>query len=119
VDESFPQDLSLEELEGLPSLKALIYKPTIQGGMLGCRHLHAWAKRRGVDLVLSSSFESDLGLAHIASIAHRLSLLAPVGIGTYHHLGSLIAAQPLHFSHSSAHIPATLIPKTEFLRSRL
>ena len=86
VDESFPEELSLEQLESLPMLKALIYKPTIQGGMLGCLPLHEWAIKRGISLVLSSSFESDLGLAHIASIAHRLALTAPIGIGTYYHM---------------------------------
>ena len=33
VDESFPENLSFEQLESLPTLKALIYKPTIQGGL--------------------------------------------------------------------------------------
>jgi len=111
VDESFPEDLSLTDLESLPTLKALIYKPTIQGGMLGCLHLHEWAAKRGVSLVLSSSFESDLGLAYVASIAHRLSLSAPVGIGTYHYLSSYVCATPLQFSRSIVHIPAKLIPK--------
>lgn len=113
VDESFPQDLSLEQLESLPTLKALIYKPTIQGGMLGCLPLYDWTAKRGVSLVLSSSFESDLGLAHIASIAHRLSLSAPIGLGTYHHLNDCLCATPLQFSRSIVHIPAQLIPKSE------
>ncbi len=86
VDESFPQDLSLRQLEVLPTLKALIYKPTIQGGIIGCLHLLDWNRKRGVELVLSSSFESDVGLGHIASMAHRLSLTSPIGIGTYHFL---------------------------------
>lgn len=86
VDESFPQDLSLTQLEALPQLKALIYKPTIQGGLLGCRALHEWATKRNVSLILSSSFESYIGLSNVASIAHRLSIPFPVGIGTYHHM---------------------------------
>ena len=104
VDESFPEDLSLEELELLPTLKALIYKPTIQGGMLGSLPLYEWAIKRGFSLVLSSSFESDLGLAHIASIAFRLSLTAPIGIGTYHFLSDYLCATPLRFVDSLAHI---------------
>ncbi len=111
VDESFPQDLSLKQLELLPTLKALIYKPTIQGGMLGCLPLQEWSIKRGIDLVLSGSFESDLGLAHVASIAHRLSLLVPIGIGTYYHLHDHICAIPLRFSCSFVYIPARLIPR--------
>lgn len=113
VDESFPQDLCLEQLESLPTLKALIYKPTIQGGMLGCIFLREWAAKRGIKLVLSSSFESDLGLAHIASIAYRLSLSAPVGIGTYYYLSNLICLSSLRFSGSFVHILGQLKPKSE------
>jgi o-succinylbenzoate synthase len=113
VDESFPHDLCLEQLESLPTLKALIYKPTIQGGMLGCLPLHEWTAKRGIELVLSSSFESDLGLAYVASIAHRLSLSAPVGIGTYYYLNDFICAPSLQFSDSFVHIPAQLKPKVD------
>ncbi len=111
VDESFPGEISLEQLNSLPTLKALIYKPTIQGGMLGCLHLDEWASKRRVDLVLSSSFESDLGLAHIASIAHRLSLSASVGIGTHHFLSDNLCASPLRFVDSVVEIPSQLNPK--------
>lgn len=111
VDESFPQDLSLEQLESFPTLKALIYKPTIQGGLLGCLQLHEWAKKRAVELVLSSSFESDIGLAYVASIAYRLSLLSPVGIGTYYYLNQHICSPALQFSHSLVHIPSRIEPK--------
>lgn len=108
VDESFPQDLSLDQLELLPTLKALIYKPTVQGGMLNCISLHKWATTKGISLVLSSSFESDLGLAHVASIAHRLSIATPTGIGTYYYLDDPICAIPMKFSRSGVHIPAQI-----------
>ncbi len=110
VDESFPNDLTLKNLEYLPNLKALIYKPTMQGGLTGCVDLHEWAKKRGVSLVLSSSFESDLGLAHIASMAHRLSLSAPIGIGTYEHLNGDICATPLKFIGGRLHVSSGLLP---------
>lgn len=108
VDESFPENLSLKQLEALPTLKALIYKPTIQGGLLGCLPIHEWAKKRGIELVLSSSFESDIGLVNVASIAYRLSLLSPVGIGTYYYLDRHICSPALQFSHSFLHIPAEI-----------
>ena len=111
VDESFPHDLSLEKFESLPTLRALIYKPTIQGGMLGCLPLHEWTLKKGIKLVLSSSFESDIGLAHIASIAYRLSLSAPIGIGTYDFLNHFIRTSPLRFSRSFVHIPGQFLCK--------
>lgn len=98
VDESFPQDLTLEELEDLPTLKSLIYKPTIQGGLSRCLPICEWAEKRGISIVLSSSFESDVGLAHIASMAKRLSIKEPIGIGTYHFLGQFLRDPPLEFS---------------------
>lgn len=84
VDESFPKNISLEFLDTLPVLKALIYKPTIQGGLISCLSLYQWTQSRGISLVMSSSFESDLGLSHIAAMARRLSLTAPAGLGTRH-----------------------------------
>lgn len=116
VDESFPQDLSLEQLASLPTLKALIYKPTIQGGLLNCFLLYEWTKKRGIELVLSSSFESDLGLANIASLAYRLSLLSPIGIGTYHYLNQHICSPSLLFSHSFVHIPPKITPNTSIVK---
>lgn len=106
VDESFPQDLTLEELAALPMLKALIYKPTMQGGLSGCIPLKEWAEKKGVSIVLSSSFESDVGLACVASIAKRLSLTAPVGIGTYHFLSRFFCDPPFEFSKGQVRIPS-------------
>lgn len=109
VDESYRLDLSLSDLEKVPALKALIYKPTIQGGYLCLKPLKKWAKSRDVEVVLSSSFESDIGLAHLASVANRFSLDAPIGVGTFHHMDRLLCPCPLVFfqgklqvkSHSS------------------
>jgi O-succinylbenzoate synthase len=86
VDESFPHHLSLKELETLPTLKALIYKPTLQGGLAYALNLASWCKKQKISLVLSSSFESDIGLGHIASMAHRLKLTSPIGTGTQAYL---------------------------------
>lgn len=108
IDESYPENLSLAQMSKLPNLKALIYKPTIQGGVLGCLPLHEWTSERGIDLVLSSSFESDIGLACVALIAHRLSLLSPVGIGTYHFMKEHLSPEPLRFSGGKVHIPSVI-----------
>ena len=82
VDESFPKPLSLSDLEKIPLLKALVYKPTVQGGFSRCLPIYRWAQKNKIELVLSSSLESPLGLSHIAALSHRLGLLSPVGIGT-------------------------------------
>ncbi|MBS4168020.1 o-succinylbenzoate synthase [Parachlamydia sp. AcF125] len=115
VDESFPCDLTLGDLEKLPTLKAIIYKPTIQGGMVGCQDLQKWAFKKSVQLVLSSSFESDIGLAHVALMAKRLSACPPVGLGTYHYLIHDLSVAPLQFSGAKVQIPAHISPNLEKL----
>lgn len=115
VDESFPDDLSLLQLETLPTLKALIYKPTLQGGLLGVLSWHQWAHARGIKLVLSSSFESDLGLAHVASIAYRLDqhTAPPVGLGTYHHVEGRLCEPPLEFALPMMTVPSQPSPRKQ------
>lgn len=85
IDESFPHDLSLPDLEKLPTLHALIYKPTLQGGLSKALPLYRWAQNKNLQFVLSSSFESQAGLSHIASLARRLGPnIPPLGLGTRH-----------------------------------
>lgn len=119
IDESYPGDISIEKLGLLPTLKALIYKPTIQGGMLKCLSLHDWTTKKGISLVLSGSFESELGLAHIASIANRLSLTAPIGLGTYHFVNRSFYGNLLKFSKGHVSVPACLTPMTTLGESLL
>jgi O-succinylbenzoate synthase len=81
IDESFPKDLSIEEIQKLPTFKCLVYKPSIQGGYLHCIPL----LKKKIPIVLSSSFESFVGLHAIKEMAHRLQLQEPAGLGTCHY----------------------------------
>lgn len=84
IDESYPDDLTLEELSLLPQLKALIYKPMLQGGFSHAVPLVKWARANRCDFLLSSTYEGPIGLSHIAALAQRLHLpLLPLGLGTY------------------------------------
>ncbi len=56
----------------IPSLKAVVVKPTLLGGIPEIPH--------HLDLILSSSYESGLGLLHIAN---RAKNQLPVGLDTY------------------------------------
>lgn len=86
VDESFPKDLCLRNLETLPTLKAIVYKPTVQGALLQRKDLLSWLKGKNVELVLSSCFESPIGLQALLTYANRLKLSSPLGLGTLHHM---------------------------------
>lgn len=83
IDESFPEILSLEEIAALPACKALIYKPTLQGGIVHAAPLQKWAKEQGIDFVLSCCFESEIGLAAIARMGQILNVTAPMGLGLH------------------------------------
>ena len=118
IDESFPNNLSLKELELLPTLKAIVYKPTIQGGLTAGLPLYEWAHKNKISFVLSSSFESDLGLSCIASMAHRLGLVDPIGIGTYEYLNEFMCDKGVRFDSSKVFISLPIQPKVALLNKR-
>ncbi len=100
VDESFRKKISLLDLAKIPHLKALVYKPTLQGGLGFCRPIHDWTQKQGIALVLSSSFESPRGLQGIAAMGRRLKISHPLGLGTCHYTdeGQDFAQGAFHFS---------------------
>lgn len=99
IDESFPQKLSLEDLEKIPSLKAIIYKPTLHGGIVGLKTLYPWTQKDKIDLVLSSCFEGKLGLQSIVEMGRRLKITSPLGIGTaYFNEENTFETRPFYFS---------------------
>lgn len=108
VDESFPSDLSLFDLEKLPTLKAIIYKPTLQGGLKRAKPIKEWADSHGIRFIASSSFETDLGLSHVLAFAQRLELTDPVGIGTYHYLDELVCDDAIQFLGPNAIIQCAI-----------
>lgn len=112
IDESFPQNLSLQDLEKLPTLKALIYKPTLQGGLGNCLPLYKWAQEKNIAFVLSCSFESDLGLYNIATLASRLGSTAPTCLSPFFYLKDLLSKNPPQISNGFLHIPHPPLPKT-------
>lgn len=117
IDESYPSYLSIKELEQISNLKALIYKPTIQGGLSVIRPLLKWCQKRTISLILSSSFESDLGLYQIATLAARLSLSSlPLGIGTYFHMKEQLMEHPLNFFGPYVNIGENMAPKKTLLK---
>jgi len=98
VEAAISKGVSLSLLETIPTLKAITYKPTVQGGYLVGKQFKRWADERGISLVLSSSLESDVGHFHLAVVAGRLGLTAPIGIGTYQYLNQHLAERKLNFT---------------------
>lgn len=98
ADESL-RETPISEILELPSLKALIYKPTLQGGLEVAQRLVEAARARKIDLIFSSAFESGVGISQIALLAHHLDLTKiPLGLDTYRFLTGDLLQKPLHFS---------------------
>ena len=71
----------LERLLKLRGLSHLIIKPTLHGGLHQCKKIIEQAKN--AKCVLSSAYETTLGLMHIAAIASKLTPFEPIGISTH------------------------------------
>lgn len=108
IEEPLAKGISLSQLESHPNLKAIIYKPTVLGGIQTGRFLQKWASKHNTTLVLSSAFESDIGHYHLAAIAHRIGIDLPLGIGTYHYLGKHLSKKPLQFFQGKLHLNSDL-----------
>ena len=71
-------------------VRALVLKPSVLGGFERTAELAAWAVRRGILAVLSSSFESCLGISQIAQLAAAADAgSVGVGGGVQHGLATL------------------------------
>lgn len=69
-----------------PQLKALVIKPTLIGSLSACEALVQQARSGNLRVVISSSFESDLGLGLLARLASEWAPNEPPGLDTGHWL---------------------------------
>ncbi|WP_339934075.1 o-succinylbenzoate synthase [Vreelandella glaciei] len=75
-----------EEWSYHPQLKALVIKPTLIGSLSDCEVLVQRARAGNLRVVVSSSFESDLGLGLLARLASEWAPNEPPGLDTGHWL---------------------------------
>lgn len=81
LDESLPEYFATGmQARFIPN--AVIVKPTLSGGWGRCLNLHHWAQEKHVKLVVSSSFESAVGLRTLASLAAVISADTACGLDT-------------------------------------
>ncbi|KXZ52492.1 hypothetical protein GPECTOR_9g536 [Gonium pectorale] len=121
ADESLDEGLLLPRPAcshaGLPAdraagLAAVVVKPAVVGGLEAAAEVAQWAQRRGVQVVISSAFESSVGLSGLLQLAAAVdswqqqqpaaAANSPAG-PTHHGLGTLqwfsadVAEPPLRF----------------------
>ena len=81
LDESLPQYFATGmQSRYLP--KAIVVKPTLVGGWGRCLKFRDWARERKIKIVISSSFESAVGLRVLAFLAAVVSGGTPCGLDT-------------------------------------
>ena len=71
----------LERLLKLRGLTHLVIKPTLHGGLNRCKFIVTEAK--GMKCVFSSTYETGIGLMHIARIGATINSSEPMGIDTH------------------------------------
>lgn len=81
LDESIPS-LDFEMIQSIEGVEVLIIKPTLWGGLERTWQLVKNAKKSGIRVIISSSFETGLGLTALASLACGISHNVPIGLDT-------------------------------------
>jgi len=94
---------------GLPAgTTALVLKPGVLGGLEKTACLVRWAHRRGITTVISSAFESSVGLAALAAMAAASNCITgrhgnAHGLGTVSWFRQDVGDMSLH-THNSLHV---------------
>ncbi len=82
LDETL-RDLSPADIPAYKLAAALVLKPTLAGGFRRCRQFAEYAAGLGIPSVVSASYESGVGVFHLARFAASLPLPAAAGLDTY------------------------------------
>jgi O-succinylbenzoate synthase len=77
-----------ERLDKFQGIKAIVLKPTLLGGLHASSRLAHKARQFGLQPVVSSSFETGVGIAGLARLAAAISSDIPVGLDTYRWLAT-------------------------------
>lgn len=112
LDESL-LELTPESLMPLPGLKAIVLKPTL----LGFEKSTQFARRAassGIIPVVSSAFETSLGLTALAELAAYLNTAdVPVGLGTLDWFKQNLLARPLEIKRGRLSLSESVVHADE------
>ncbi len=85
----------LERILKLKGLSHLIVKPSIHGGLEQCKAIQIAAS--GIECVFGTSFETDIGLAHIVRISSLINPGKIVSVDTYKSHEYSVLKKPIPF----------------------
>ncbi|MDJ0652230.1 MAG: hypothetical protein QNJ27_04425 [Simkaniaceae bacterium] len=113
---AFPYPVALDEslrsgaAPPYPQIKMHSIKPMLHGYPLP-------KKVKGIDFILSSSYESELGIYQLAKLAYRLELpLKPMGLGTCHLFEDSLFEEEPYYKNGNLHFPKEWRVKMERLQ---
>ncbi|MBK7142942.1 MAG: o-succinylbenzoate synthase [bacterium] len=107
LDESLI-DLPPEKLYHFVGLKALILKPMLLGGFVAALDWAKWGRRRDLISMVSSSFESSVGLMLLGHFAAQLSPDIPCGLDTSDWFVENLLERPLPTQSGSLQLDRTV-----------
>ncbi len=81
LDESL-QNLDIKDVGSIEGADVVVVKPTILGGIEKTYHLIKYARERALRCVVSSSFESSIGVTTLAHLAASLTPRTAAGLDT-------------------------------------
>jgi o-succinylbenzoate synthase len=115
ADEAVTSVAAAEGLLLASAVDALVVKPGRVGGLAAARRIGELAYSAGVPVVLSTMFETGIGVGGALGVAARLAPILPPGVAALDHglatLGLLeddLLAEAVHVEAGRAHLGALL-----------
>ncbi len=100
LDESL-KNLSLKDIKSLKGIEVIVIKPTLIGGIEKTKQLIHQAKQLGIRSVVSSSFETGLGILVLANLAACFTKNIPAGLDTLKWFEKDLLNKPLQIDNGA------------------
>jgi len=94
MDESLAH-FSMRELDSFRNLAALVIKPLMLGSVEDCRKYLDWARTRQKVAVISSAYESGVGMRNLIALSTAMAGGSVAGLDTYNRLADDVATPRL------------------------
>ncbi len=95
---------NIAQIKSIDGLEILIIKPTMLGGIEKSWQMMQQAKGYGLRTVLSSSFESSIGILTLANLAGCANRYSPSGFDTLKWFKQDVLKKPLTIEHGKIDI---------------
>ncbi|MCB9358172.1 MAG: o-succinylbenzoate synthase [Calditrichaeota bacterium] len=97
---------ALREYSASLGVHAVVLKPARLGAILGLEPLIERFRSEGIRIVLSSMYDSSIGLTYLAHLAHELGDEIAQGVGTLELLADDTLTTPVHYDCGALCVPA-------------